>query len=72
MIDKCFDIDICKGGHEEHAVTPVQYTAMAGYERSKVFPIASPLESAAEESGHGSEGARKEADGSAVEEEGGG
>jgi len=71
-VHKCLNVDISKGGHEEHTVTPVQHTAMAGNKRSEVFPIASSLESAAEEAGHGSEGAGKEADGSAVDKEGGG
>jgi len=72
LVHKCLNVDISKGGHEEHAVTPVQHTAMAGNKRSKVFPIASPLEAAAEESRHGSESACKKADGSTVDEEGGG
>jgi len=72
LVHKCLDVDISKGGHEEHAVTPVQYTAVAGYKRSKVFPVASSLEAAAEEACHGAKGAGKEADGGAVEDEEGG
>jgi len=45
---------------------------MAGYKRSKVLPVASSLEATAKESGHGSKGACKKADGGAVDEEGGG